>query len=40
MNNDEIFKLLIEYNLSKELQNHIKSLVDEFRYSELVGLNS
>lgn len=40
MNNDEIFKLLVEYNLSKELQNHIKSLVDEFRYSELVGLNS
>ena len=40
MNNDEIFKLLVEYNLSKELQNHIKSLLDEFRYSELVGLNS
>lgn len=40
MNNEEIFKLLVEYNLSNELQNHIKSLIDEFRYSELVGLNS
>lgn len=40
MNNEEIFKLLTEYNLSNELQNHIKSLIDEFRYSELVGLNS
>jgi len=39
MNNDEIFKLLVEYNLSLDFQNHIKSLVDEFRYSELLDLN-
>lgn len=40
MDNEEISELLVEYNLSNELQNHIKNLVDEFRYSELVDLNS
>ena len=36
MNNEEILKLLKEYNLSEELQNHIKNLINEFKYQELI----
>ena len=38
MNNEEILKLLKEYNLSFELQNHIKNLINEFKYQELMNL--
>ena len=38
MNNEEILKLLKEYNLSEELQNHIKNLINEFKYQELIDL--
>ena len=38
MDNDGIFELLKEYELSNDLQIYIKSLVDEFKYQELVNL--
>ncbi len=38
MNNEEIIKLLKEYNLSEKLQNHIKNLINEFKYQELMDL--
>ncbi|XPS39317.1 ATP-binding protein [Aliarcobacter butzleri] len=36
MNNDEILNLIKEYNLSEKLQNHIKNLINEFKYQELL----
>ncbi|MDN5102300.1 response regulator [Aliarcobacter butzleri] len=36
MNNEEILNLIKEYNLSKKLQNHIKNLINEFKYQELL----
>lgn len=38
MDNDGIFELLKEYDLSSDLKIYIKSLVDEFKYQELVNL--
>lgn len=38
MDNDGIFELLKEYDLSNDLKLYIKSLVDEFKYQELVNL--
>jgi signal transduction histidine kinase/FixJ family two-component response regulator len=38
MDNDGIFELLKEYDLSNDLKMYIKSLVDEFKYQELVNL--
>lgn len=38
MNNEEILVLIKEYNLSFELQNHIKNLINEFKYQELMNL--
>ncbi|MFA9239379.1 MAG: response regulator [Candidatus Paceibacteria bacterium] len=36
MNNEEILVLIKEYNLSEKLQNHIKNLINEFKYQELI----
>lgn len=36
MNNDGILNLIKEYKLSFELQNHIKNLINEFKYQELL----
>jgi signal transduction histidine kinase/CheY-like chemotaxis protein len=36
MNNEEILFLIKEYNLSEKLQNHIKNLINEFKYQELI----
>ena len=36
MNNDGILNLIEEYKLSFELQNHIKNLINEFKYQELL----
>jgi len=38
MDSDGILNLIEEYNLSKELQNHIKNLINEFKYQELINL--
>lgn len=38
MDNDGIFELLKEYDLSNDLKIYIKSLVHEFKYQELVNL--
>lgn len=38
MDNNEILKLLIEYELSQNLQDYIKSLMDEFKYEKLLKL--
>ncbi len=38
MDNDGIFELLKEYELSNDLKIYIKNLVDEFKYQELVNL--
>lgn len=38
MDNDGIFELLKAYDLSSDLKIYIKSLVDEFKYQELVDL--
>lgn len=38
MDNDGIFELLKEYELSNDLQINIKNLVHEFKYQELVNL--
>lgn len=38
MNNEEILSLIKEYKLSLELQNHIKNLINEFKYQELMDL--
>ena len=38
MDNDGIFELLKAYDLSNDLKMYIKSLVDEFKYQELVNL--
>ncbi|MGE0051283.1 MAG: response regulator [Arcobacter sp.] len=38
MDNDGIFELLKEYELSNDLKIYIKSLVDEFKYQELINL--
>ena len=38
MNNEEILVLIKEYNLSEKLQNHIKNLINEFKYQELMDL--
>lgn len=36
MNNEDILFLIKEYNLSEKLQNHIKNLINEFKYQELI----
>jgi len=38
MDNDGIFELLKEYELSNDLKIYIKNLVDEFKYQELLNL--
>ncbi|MGE4462358.1 MAG: response regulator [Arcobacter sp.] len=38
MDNDGIFELLKEYELSNDLKIYIKNLVDEFKYQELINL--
>ena len=38
MNNEEILFLIKEYKLSEKLQNHIKNLINEFKYQELMNL--
>ncbi|QKF66642.1 two-component system sensor histidine kinase/response regulator fusion protein [Arcobacter venerupis] len=39
MNNEKIIFLLKEFNLSNDLENHIKHLIKEFKYQELIDLN-
>jgi CheY-like chemotaxis protein len=38
MNNEKIIFLLKEFNLSNDLENHIKYLIKEFKYQELIDL--
>lgn len=38
MNNEKVLSLIKEYKLSLELQNHIKNLINEFKYQELMDL--
>ena len=38
MNNEEILTSVKDYNLSEKLQNHIKNLINEFKYQELMDL--
>lgn len=38
MDNEGIIKLLEEYDVSNELKKYIKSLIDEFKYQELINL--
>ncbi|MDZ7820064.1 MAG: hypothetical protein U5K55_16300 [Aliarcobacter sp.] len=38
MNNETILILIKEYQLSNDLQNHIKNLIQEFKYQELMDL--
>lgn len=40
MNNEAILSLIKEYKLSNELQNHMESLINEFKYQELMDLSS
>ncbi len=38
MDNIAILILIKDYNLSNELQNHIKNLINDFKYQELMEL--
>jgi signal transduction histidine kinase/DNA-binding response OmpR family regulator len=39
MNSEKILSLLKQFNLSKDLENHIRYLLKEFKYQELIDLN-
>jgi signal transduction histidine kinase/CheY-like chemotaxis protein len=39
MNNEAILSLIKKYELSKDLQNHMENLINEFKYQELMDLS-